>query len=84
MAAEIYLVGEKQPFLMSTSFLIKDKVKFLQIKRDISDKNTAKNMKRDSVSAYVHMRRDTSSSYTQLYTFWMKPPIPPPFAYALN
>ena len=34
MAAEIYLVGEKQPFLMSTSFMIKDKVKFLQIKQD--------------------------------------------------
>ena len=34
MMAEIDLVGEKQPFLMSTSFLSKGKVKFLQIKQD--------------------------------------------------
>ena len=34
MAAEIYLVGEKKKFLMNKSFLIKDKVKLLQIKQD--------------------------------------------------
>ena len=39
---------------MNTPFLIKDKVKFLQIKQD-TDKNAAKNMERDSVSAYKHM-----------------------------
>ena len=31
-------------------------------------------MKRDSVSAYVHMKRDTPSLYMQLYAFWMNPP----------
>ena len=34
MTAEIYLVGKKKPFLMNKSFLVKDKVKFLQIKQD--------------------------------------------------
>ena len=34
-------------------------------------------MKRDSVSAYVKMRRDTPFPYTQLYAFWMIPPNPP-------
>ena len=34
MTPDIYLVGEKYPFLMTTSFFIKDKVKFLQIKKD--------------------------------------------------
>ena len=45
-------------------FLNKGKAKFLQI-------NTAKNMKRDSVCAFVHMRRDNPSHCTQLYAFWM-------------
>ena len=31
-------------------------------------------MKRDSVSAYIHMRRDTFSPCTQLYAFWMTHP----------
>ena len=31
---EIYLVGEKQPFLRNVSFLNKGKVKFLQIKQE--------------------------------------------------
>ena len=34
-----------------------------------------KNMKRDSVSAHVHMRRDTHSPYVLLYAFWMIPPF---------
>ena len=55
---------------MNTSFSIKDKVKFLQIKQDTIDKNAAKNMKRDSVSAYLDMRYDTPSPYMQLYAFW--------------
>ena len=62
---------------MNTSFSIKDKVKFLQIKQDTIDKSAAKNMKRDSISAYIHMRRDTPSPYTQLNAFWMTPPPPP-------
>ena len=33
-------------------------------------------MKRDSVNAYVHMRRDTSFPCTQLHGFWMTPSIP--------
>ena len=34
-------------------------------------------MKTDSVSAYVHMRRDSPSPYMQLYLFWMTRPPPP-------
>ena len=34
MTIVIDLVVEKQPFLTNTSFLNKDKVKFLQIKQD--------------------------------------------------
>ena len=30
-------------------------------------------MKRDNINAYVHIRRDNPSSYTQLYAFWMTP-----------
>ena len=42
------------------------------------DKNAAKNMKRNSVSAYVHMRRDTPSPCTHLYAFWItNRPLPP-------
>ena len=33
-------------------------------------------MKRDSVSACVHMRRDTPSPYMELYVLWMTPPNP--------
>ena len=33
-------------------------------------------MKRDSVSVYKHIRRDTSSPYTQVQAFWMTPPSP--------
>ena len=58
---------------MNTSFSIKDKVKFLQIKQDTIDKNAAKNMKRDSVSAYLDMRHGTPSPYMQLYAFWKTP-----------
>ena len=35
-----------------------------------------------SVSAYVHMRHDTLSLFTQLYLFWMT--LPSPVAYLLN
>ena len=57
---------------MNTSFLIKDKVKFLQIKQDtIRQKCCQKHKKRDSVSEYVHMKCDTPSANTQLYAFWM-------------
>ena len=28
-------------------------------------------MKRESVLAYVHMRRDNPSPYMQIYAFWM-------------
>ena len=34
MAAETYLAGEKKRFLIKTSFFIKGKIKFLQIKED--------------------------------------------------
>ena len=34
-------------------------------------------MKRESVSAYVHMRRATTSPCKQLYTFWMTLPLSP-------
>ena len=33
-------------------------------------------MKRDSMSAYVHMRRYTPYPFTELYAFWMNSPIP--------
>ena len=54
------------------------------------NKNAAKNMKRNSVSAYVHMRRDTPSPCTHLHAFWITnrplppPPVHPPVAYVLN
>ena len=41
------------------------KVKFLKKKnKTLKDKNAAKNLKRDNVSAYVHVRRDSSSPWT--------------------
>ena len=35
-------------------------------------------MKRDSVSAYTRMKRDTPSPYMQLYAIWMTPHPPTP------
>ena len=62
MTTEINLVGEKYSFLMNTSFLNKYKVKFLQMKQDtIRQKRFQKNLKRNSVSVYIHMRRNTLS-----------------------
>ena len=52
MITEIDLIVEKKSFLTNTPFLNEGKVKFLQIKQD-------KNIKRESVSAYVQMTRDT-------------------------
>ena len=71
MTTEIDLIGEKQPFLTDTSWWY----------------NAGKNMKRDSASAFVHMRRDIPFPCTQLYAFWMtsQSPTPhPPVAYVLN
>ena len=50
-------------------FWINVKSIFYQYIKTLEDKNAAKNMKRDSVGAYVHMRRQNSSPYTQLYAF---------------
>ena len=61
---------------MNTYFLIKDKVKFLQIKQDTITQKCCQNIETDSVSAYVHMRCDTPSPYMQLYAFWMTPQSP--------
>ena len=41
-------------------------------------------MKRDHVSAYIHMKRDGPSPCTQLYSFWMWLPYSPPVAHVLN
>ena len=49
------MTTEIDPFLTNTSFLNEDKVKILQQNRAPSEKN----MKKDSVIAYVHMTRDT-------------------------
>ena len=56
MKAEIDIIGEKQPFLTNKPFLNEVKVKFLQIKQE----NKCQKHEIDSVSAYEHMRRDTS------------------------
>ena len=40
-------------------------------KKRQKDKNAAKNIKRDSASTHVHMRRDMPSSCAQMYAFWM-------------
>ena len=60
--------------LTNTSFLNKGKFK---TKKRQKDKNAAKNIKRDSASTHVRMRRDMPSSCAQMYAFWMSPPPPP-------
>ena len=62
------MTTEIDPFLTNTSFLNEDKVKILQQNRAPSEKN----MKKDSVIAYVHMTRDTP---LPLYAFWMTPTV---------
>ena len=47
-------------------------------------KNAVKNMKKDRVSAYVHKMRNTPSTCTQLYAFWMTPFIFPRVAYLID
>ena len=74
---------QKESFLTQISFLNKGEVKFAQIKQDNGRQKCRQNMRRDSVIAYVHVRRDTSSPYTQLHLFWMTP-HPPPVAYVPN
>ena len=69
MTIKTDLVREQQPFLKNTSFLNKGKVKFLQIKRDTKRQKCFQKNGIDSVSAYIHMRRDTPSPCTQPYTF---------------
>ena len=44
---------------MNTSFLDKSKVKFLQIKQGTIRQKCCQNMKRDIVSVYLHISRDT-------------------------
>ena len=61
---------------MNTSFLNKDKVKFLQIKQDSirkKIKSAVKNMTRDSVSAYVDK---TCITYIHLRTLDDPTPFP--------
>ena len=69
MTTEIDLVREKLPFVTNTYFLNKGNVKFVQIKQDTIRQKCCQNMKRDSVSAYVHIKRDTLSPCTQLCTY---------------
>ena len=56
------------------SFLNKGKVKFLQIKQETIRQKCFRKHKKDSVSAYIHMRRETLCPCTQLHAFWMTPP----------
>ena len=58
--------------MTNATFLNEGKVKFLQIKQDSMKKQK---MKRDSVSAYVHMRRDSSLPlYAPVHTLDDFPP----------
>ena len=45
--------------LPSTSYLNESKIKFLQIIQGTIEKHIAKNMKRDSVRAYVNTKHDS-------------------------
>ena len=61
MTIEIDIVREKEPFLTNTSFLKKGKLKLLQTKQDNLRQKTAKNMKGEKISPYVHTGCDTLS-----------------------
>ena len=83
MTTEIDLTREKQPFLMTISFLNKVKVK-LQIKQGtIRQKCCQKHEKRFSVSVYGPIRRNNPSPGTLLHAFWMTP-YPPTAAFVPN
>ena len=57
LMTDIDLVGEKYQSLTNTSLLNKGKVKLPQIKQDNIRQDAAKNIKRDSASAHIQMRR---------------------------
>ena len=54
------------------------------MKQDTEDKNAAKNMKRDNVSAYVHMRHNTPLPLYSAIRILDDPPHPAPVGYVLN